>query len=396
MKLISTATGSAKAAPPQGRLIVTGRGLFSARQLRAAVHGALRQVPYRVRSAGFEFVYRLEAAMPAEALARRVWHACVERIGHLTAVMDEVPSTAWPIRKAAVGTALRAIEPAESFCFRLHKRGTHELSADTPELEAEIGGAIAAALERRDARPASVDLEFPDVIVTAEVLGPRTALGIFRNRWKLSPDTPQEDSMSSENTSHQTPAEAEAKRESGLPGGGAGRRDEVGGSGVYPASAGYAPADAVIRTPAAWGQGERGGAGYEDSGPSELFFYPAELEAMGIETAAPGQEPGQEEEPNRQEPRLRRVGGTMDAIDENLLHHREDAAALKRRIEAALVENTEVHLDDVVVEVIGREVTLGGVVRSAEERDDVEWAVWSVPGVGAVANRLRVEAPRDA
>ncbi|HEV7588375.1 MAG TPA: hypothetical protein VGO40_09700 [Longimicrobium sp.] len=74
----------------------------------------------------------------------------------------------------------------------------------------------------------------------------------------------------------------QAKRESGEPGGGAGRRDEVGGSGVYPASAGHAPLDAEIRTQAAWGQGERGPAGYEDAGSSELFFYEAELRAAEV------------------------------------------------------------------------------------------------------------------
>jgi hypothetical protein len=87
------------------------------------------------------------------------------------------------------------------------------------------------------------------------------------------------------------PEEGEARgteqdRESGAPGGGQGRRDEVGGSGVYPASAGEAPADAVIRTPAAWGQGVRGAEGYEDSGSSELFFTEAELEAARQAEAA--------------------------------------------------------------------------------------------------------------
>jgi len=43
------------------------------------------------------------------------------------------------------------------------------------------------------------------------------------------------------------PDELEKKRASGLPGGGGGRKDEVGRSGVYPMS----------------GQGERGAAGYK-------------------------------------------------------------------------------------------------------------------------------------
>lgn len=71
----------------------------------------------------------------------------------------------------------------------------------------------------------------------------------------------------------------DTRRESGQPGGGAGHRDVVGGSGVYPASAGNAPDDAEIRIQAAWGQGERGAAGYHDSGRSELSFSEQELRA---------------------------------------------------------------------------------------------------------------------
>jgi hypothetical protein len=74
----------------------------------------------------------------------------------------------------------------------------------------------------------------------------------------------------------------EQKRESGLPGGGAGRRDEVGRSGVFPASSaeGASP-EAEFRAEPAWGQGERGAAGYEDSGSSELNFS-EEIAAEGV------------------------------------------------------------------------------------------------------------------
>jgi hypothetical protein len=65
--------------------------------------------------------------------------------------------------------------------------------------------------------------------------------------------------------------EEERKRESGLPGGGQGRIDEVGRSGVYPASGPLPPSpDAPVRGQASWGQGERGAKGYEDSGTSEI------------------------------------------------------------------------------------------------------------------------------
>ena len=74
----------------------------------------------------------------------------------------------------------------------------------------------------------------------------------------------------------------EDKRESGLPGGGQGRRDEVGHSGVYPVSnsEGASP-DAFVHGEMSWGQGERGAAGYEDSGGSELIYKGEELGVIG-------------------------------------------------------------------------------------------------------------------
>ena len=72
-------------------------------------------------------------------------------------------------------------------------------------------------------------------------------------------------------------APARESNESGLPGGGRGRRDEVGGSGVFPASGGEAPADAELRGMASWGQGERGAEGYNDSGGSELVMREGQL-----------------------------------------------------------------------------------------------------------------------
>ncbi len=67
-------------------------------------------------------------------------------------------------------------------------------------------------------------------------------------------------------------AKHDRRRESGLPGGGAGRKDEVGRSGVYPMSGPHPAGDAEIRGQASWGQGERGAAGYEDHGSSELTY----------------------------------------------------------------------------------------------------------------------------
>lgn len=51
-------------------------------------------------------------------------------------------------------------------------------------------------------------------------------------------------------------SEQNRRDDPGRPGGGAGRRDEVGRSGVFPASAGNAPEGAEIRTMAEWGHAE--------------------------------------------------------------------------------------------------------------------------------------------
>lgn len=82
----------------------------------------------------------------------------------------------------------------------------------------------------------------------------------------------------------------EARRESGAPGGGEGRRDEVGPTGVYPMSGGIPEGKHLeIRTPASWGQGKRGAEGYNDAGGSELVWRDGQL--LGGLTAGPGGEP---------------------------------------------------------------------------------------------------------
>jgi CheY-like chemotaxis protein len=64
---------------------------------------------------------------------------------------------------------------------------------------------------------------------------------------------------------------SERKRESGLPGGGAGRKDVIERTGVFPVSAseGASP-DAQLRGEMSWGQGERGAEGYYNHGDSEI------------------------------------------------------------------------------------------------------------------------------
>jgi hypothetical protein len=77
---------------------------------------------------------------------------------------------------------------------------------------------------------------------------------------------------------------ARERRESGEPGGGQGRRDEIGRSGVYPLGAENIPPGAEIR----WG-GEWGGGDYDEAGGSELVYRDGVL--LGGTTAGPDGEP---------------------------------------------------------------------------------------------------------
>jgi CBS domain-containing protein len=67
-------------------------------------------------------------------------------------------------------------------------------------------------------------------------------------------------------------SENKSEKQTGLPGAGAGRKDRVGRSGVYPMSGPPPPADAEMVWPGGWGQGKRGAAGYEDHGESEVMI----------------------------------------------------------------------------------------------------------------------------
>jgi CBS domain-containing protein len=62
------------------------------------------------------------------------------------------------------------------------------------------------------------------------------------------------------------------KQNSGLPGGGAGRKDKVGPTGIHPMSGPLPPGDMPLVWPGGWGQGKRGAAGYENHGESELHI----------------------------------------------------------------------------------------------------------------------------
>ena len=83
---------------------------------------------------------------------------------------------------------------------------------------------------------------------------------------------------------------AAENRESGAPGGGAGRRDETGRTPVFPVSASEgAKPEARVQSERAFGQGERGAAGYQDAGSSEISNFGQGIVAGGADTNSGGQ-----------------------------------------------------------------------------------------------------------
>ena len=112
-----------------------------------------------------------------------------------------------------------------------------------------------------------------------------------QSRDNAQPDRSMSAASDAANRAQQDAARADPqRRDSGEPGGGAGRVDVPGETGVYPLSAGIPPKqNAELRTEAEWGQGERGAKGYEDSGGSELVMRDGEL--LGGLTSGPSGEP---------------------------------------------------------------------------------------------------------
>jgi tRNA(Ser,Leu) C12 N-acetylase TAN1 len=164
------------------KLIVTSVGLEPARHTRFALKATVPTA--RIRRTGLKGIFSLEAEGDVFELAKLLFRECPQRIGHATAVLAEVESRFEPIKEAAVRIGREQIDPEESFCFRIHKRGAHYLEQDTLTIEQEIGGAIWTALEEKYGAKPRVKLKNPDIAIVAEVLGPLTAVGISRTAWR--------------------------------------------------------------------------------------------------------------------------------------------------------------------------------------------------------------------
>jgi hypothetical protein len=93
----------------------------------------------------------------------------------------------------------------------------------------------------------------------------------------------QNQAQPNQTPSSQAPQNAnQSQRDSGMPGGGAGRREDPGRTGVYPLSASQgADNDAPVVSEGAFGQGDRGTQGAQDSGDSETMIMPPDGEDDG-------------------------------------------------------------------------------------------------------------------
>jgi tRNA(Ser,Leu) C12 N-acetylase TAN1 len=164
------------------RLIVTDCGKRPSRECRRLLRKAFADA--HLRNTGFRHVFIVESTGDPLELAANTLRKHPAGIGHVTPVLAEIDTGTGAIRDASLAIAIEQIGPDETFCFRLNKRGAHGLIEDTPTLEYNIGGAIWSALRQKHAKKPLVNLDDPDVTVVAEVLGPRTAIGIWKKAWK--------------------------------------------------------------------------------------------------------------------------------------------------------------------------------------------------------------------
>lgn len=89
---------------------------------------------------------------------------------------------------------------------------------------------------------------------------------------------------------------------------------------------------------------------------------------------------------------LRRLEGVRGLTNLIMIKPKVAVGDIKRRIEEALGRQAEVEANHIVITVQDGKVRLDGKVRAWHERDIVERAAWSAPGVTAVDDHVTVGA----
>jgi osmotically-inducible protein OsmY len=87
---------------------------------------------------------------------------------------------------------------------------------------------------------------------------------------------------------------------------------------------------------------------------------------------------------------IRNLGGVLGVNNFIAVQQEVNVSDVKRRIEDALKRHAQIEADHIRVESKNGEVTLEGKVQSLQERDALEQAVWAVPGVRSIIDRVRI------
>jgi osmotically-inducible protein OsmY len=90
---------------------------------------------------------------------------------------------------------------------------------------------------------------------------------------------------------------------------------------------------------------------------------------------------------------IRKLGGVRSVINQILVTPTVHAEDVQGKIRAALERNAEVEAGRISVRVSGGKVTLTGTVDAWTEREAVERAAWSTPGVTEVDDRIELVRP---
>ena len=88
---------------------------------------------------------------------------------------------------------------------------------------------------------------------------------------------------------------------------------------------------------------------------------------------------------------IRKLSGVVGVINQLQVKSPAAAAEVKDQIERALRRSAQLEASGIRVETSGGSVTLKGTVHDWFERDLIERAAWSVPGVTEVHDRLTIE-----
>lgn len=90
---------------------------------------------------------------------------------------------------------------------------------------------------------------------------------------------------------------------------------------------------------------------------------------------------------------VRKLNGVVAVINDIAVAPQVEPADVRAKIRAALERTAEVEANNVTISVSGGKVTLGGRVNAWTERETIERAAWSAPGVNQVDDRIELARP---